>query len=324
MGTLFASTVETKSMSTEASRDYNMKKVYTILFFISLSFFALSILALAVYGLNFGVDFKGGTVLEVEFSANRPEITELQKAISDKFPDLETSINYAGDRGMIMRTSEISEEQHQQILNVFKEHSDPPAGEAGMGKLEEKRFDSIGPAIGQELRIKSFKAIGIVLIVIAVYMTIVFRKLSRTLSLLAMNLATLVALLHDIIIPMGVFAVLGHYYNVQISGVFVAAALTILGYTVSDKVVIFDRVRENILRGDKDNLGDIVHKSVRQTLVRSINNTLTVVFSSVAIYLFGGESIKYFALALILGISLGAYSSIFVSSPLLVWWSKKK
>lgn len=294
-----------------------MKRIYTISFFISLGFFILSITALAVYGLNFGVDFKGGTVLEVEFSENRPDISKLQKDISGSFPGLEISLNPVGDRGVIMRTSEVSEKQHQQILAIFKKN-------VGMGELTEKRFDSIGPAIGRELRTKSFVAVGIVLGVIAIYLTIVFRKLSGTLSLLAMNLSALVALLHDIIIPMGVFAILGHYYHVQISGIFVAAVLTILGYTVSDKVVIFDRVRENILRGDKDSLGDIVHKSVMQTLVRSINNTLTVVFSSAAIYLFGGESIKYFALALILGISLGAYSSIFVSSPLLVWWGKRK
>src|SRR3989344_8590681 len=164
--------------------------------------------------------------------------------------------------------------------------------------------------------------IGIMLAAIACYITFVFRKLSGTLSLLAMNVSTVVALLHDIVIPMGIFAILGHYYNVQISGVFVAAVLTILGYTVSDKVVIFDRVRENILRGSKEDLGAIVHKSVMQTLVRSINNTLTVILSSAAIYLFGGESIRYFALALMIGVFLGAYSSIFVASPLLVWWSR--
>ena len=139
-----------------------------------------------------------------------------------------------------------------------------------------------------------------------------------------MNLSALVGLLHDIIIPMGIFAILGHYYNVEISAIFVAAVLTILGYTVSDKVVIFDRVRENILKGDKSDLGIIVHKSVMQTLVRSINNTLTVILSSAAIYFFGGESIRYFALALMIGIFLGAYSSIFVASPLLVYLQKRK
>lgn len=304
-----------------------MKPFYTIMFFVSLAIFAVSVAVLAVYGLNFGVDFKGGSVIELQFQ-ERPSVQDFEKMFSEKFPSLEINLNPVGDKGLIIRSGEISEEEHQQILNTIKSDF------SSAGEFEEKRFDSIGPAIGKELRNKSFVAIGIMLSAIAAYMTFVFRKLSRTLSLLAMNISTLVALLHDIVIPMGVFALLGYYYDVQISAVFVAAVLTILGYTVSDKVVIFDRVRENILRGFgsrqggvKDSLGGIVHKSVMQTLVRSINNTLTVMLSSAAIYLFGGESIRYFALALILGIFLGAYSSIFVASPLLVWlsdWTKKK
>lgn len=290
-----------------------MKPFYTIMFFVSLALLAVASTALAVYGLNFGVDFKGGSVMELQFKDQRPSVENLQKMFAEKFESLEVNLNPIEDKGLIIRSSEISEEEHQQIIITIKSTFD--------GEFEEARFDSVGPAIGKELRDKSFVAIGIMLASIAAYITFVFRKLSRTLSLTAMNISTLVALLHDIIIPMGVFAVLGHYYNVQINAVFVAAVLTILGYTVSDKVVIFDRVRENILRGAKEDLGSIVHKSVMQTLVRSINNTLTVILSSAAIYFFGGESIRYFALALILGIFLGAYSSIFVASPLMVYWS---
>jgi preprotein translocase subunit SecF len=139
-----------------------------------------------------------------------------------------------------------------------------------------------------------------------------------------MSAGTILGLAHDVIIPMGVFAALGRFADVQITGIYVAAALTILGYTVSDKVVIYDRVRENILRGAKASLPDIVHASVKQTLVRSINNTLVVMLSSLAIFLFGGESIRYFALALMLGIGLGAYSSIFVAAPVLVWLSRRR
>ena len=291
-----------------------MKNIYKIMFFVSLAMFAVSVATLAVYGLNFGVDFKGGSVIELQFNDGRPPTQDLEKMFSDDFTSLEVNLNPVGDKGLIVRSGEISEDEHQKILAAIK-------SDFSSSPFEEKRFDSIGPAVGKELRDKSFVAIGIMLAAIAAYMTFIFRKLSRTLSLLAMNVSTLVALLHDIVIPMGVFAILGHYYNVQISAVFVAAVLTILGYTVSDKVVIFDRVRENIIRGVKDDLGKIVHKSVMQTLVRSINNTLTVMLSSAAIYLFGGESIRYFALALILGVFLGAYSSIFVASPLLVWWS---
>ena len=140
-----------------------------------------------------------------------------------------------------------------------------------------------------------------------------------------MGLAAIVALIHDVAIPFGMFAWLGHYYGIEVSGVFVAAALTILGFSVSDTVVIFDRVRENIIRrGVQDGFGQVVHRSVLQTLTRSLNTVFTVLLSLFAIYFFGGESIRYFALALIIGIFLGAYSSIFVASPLLVWLSRRR
>lgn len=287
------------------------------MFFFSLALFAASAIALGTYGLNFGVDFEGGSVLEISFN-ERPASDEITKVLSgspiEAVKDL--TVTPSG-QSVIIKTGELTEEQHQEVITALKSAFPDK-------QLEEKRFESVGPAVGRELRNKSLVAIVIVLVAIMGYITLAFRKLSGTLSLWAMNLSAVVGLLHDIVIPMGIFALLGHFYNVQISAVFVAAILTILGYTVSDKVVIFDRVRENIIRGGKGNLAETVHKSVMQTLVRSINNTLTVLLSSLAIYLFGGESIRYFALALILGIALGAYSSIFVASPLLVWWSKRK
>lgn len=288
------------------------------MFVASLIVFVASIIALAMYGLNFGVDFKGGSVIELSF-AQRPdaEIFRTHLTTITDLKDKEITVHPSGDTGFIVRTDDLSEESHQRILSSVRVTF---AAE----KPEEQRFDSVGPAIGKELQRKSITAILIVLVAIIGYIALVFRKLSRTLPLWAMNAATVVGLLHDIVIPLGVFALLGRFQNVQISAVFVAAILTILGYTVSDKVVIFDRVRENILRGSKDDLGALVHKSVMQTLVRSINNTLTVLLSSAAIYFFGGETIKYFALAMILGIALGAYSSIFVAAPLLVWLSKNR
>jgi preprotein translocase subunit SecF len=293
-----------------------MKPIYTILFSISILFFVASIIALALYGLNFGVDFKGGSVMELEFQ-QRPEIEEIRSFLTEQpvLKDREVTVNPSGDKAVIIRTVDLGEDQHQALLAALK-------SKFSSAGLQENRFESVGPTIGRELRNKSLVAILIVLAAIISYIAITFRKLSRTLSLLAMNAATVIGLLHDIVIPLGVFAVLGHYAGVQISAVFVAAILTILGYTVSDKVVIFDRVRENILRGRVGDLGAIVHASVMQTLVRSINNTLTVVLSSAAIYLYGGESIKYFALALMIGILLGALSSITVAAPLLVWLSR--
>ncbi len=285
------------------------------MFWFSISLVVLSMIAVAVFGLRLSVDFRGGSVLELDFKS-RPAIADVQKAMGAKAADLEMSV--VGNTGLIIRTNELTEPQHQALLTEFST-AFPSAG------LTERQFSSVGPVIGSELRQRSVTAIIIVLLSVIVYIAFVFRKLGRTTSPWAMGLAAIVALVHDVTIPFGVFAVLGHYYGIEITGVFVAAALTILGYSVSDTVVIFDRVRENIIRGGhKGEFGQVVHHSVMQTLARSLNTVFTVLLSLFAIYFFGGESIKYFSLALIIGIFLGAYSSIFVASPLLVWWTRKK
>ena len=275
-----------------------------------------AISALFMFGLNLGVDFRGGSVIEVGFSDsdNRPALNSIKDALTVAGL-ADATVNYTGDGGALIRTRELSEDEHQNILAVLK--NDFPG-------LEEKRFDSIGPIIGNELKNKSITAILLVLLAVIIYIALVFRKLSKTLSPWVMGFAAIVALLHDVVVPLGVFAVLGNFYGVEISAVFVAAALTILGYSVADTVVVFDRVRENIIRGVVGSLPEIAHKSILQTLTRSLNTTFTTLLPLFAIYFLGGESIRYFALALIMGIFLGAYSSIFVASPLLVWWSRKK
>lgn len=292
-----------------------MKPVYTIMFFVSISLVVASVVALGAWGLNLGVDFKGGSVTEIEFTGARPDAATVRTLVGTMPALKETTVSEAGTDRLVIRTGQLTEVEHQELLKAFVK-AYPSSGP------REARFDSIGPAIGAELKSKSLTAILLVLIAIILYIAMVFRAMRRVLSPWTMSFAAIVALLHDVLIPLGVFAALGHFADVQITAVFVAALLTILGYSVSDTVVIFDRVRENILRGAKDSFGVVVHTSVMQTLVRSLNTTLTTLVSLVAIYLFGGESIRYFALALILGIGLGAYSSIFVASPLLVWMSR--
>ncbi|MBI2627207.1 MAG: protein translocase subunit SecF [Parcubacteria group bacterium] len=287
------------------------------MFFVSIGLTLIAIVCVFIFGLKFGVDFKGGSVIELEFKDGRPEMAQIQKVLTDQFPIKDLNLSSLGDKGLIIRSGELSEENHQLILRRLETNFE--------NQIEEKKFDSVGPVVGNELKRKSITAIILVLIGILSYIAFVFRKLSKVLSPWSMGVAAIVALVHDLFIPFGVFALLGYYYGVEIGGVFVAAALTILGFSVSDTVVVFDRVRENVLKeGLKDGFPAIVHKSVMQTLVRSLNTTFTTLLSLVAIYFFGGESIRYFALALIIGIFLGAYSSIFIASPLLVWWSKLK
>lgn len=276
-----------------------------------------AIIAVAFLGLNFGVDFKGGSVLELTFAKDRPSITDLTAVVTADTSVKDAAFSPVGDKGVIMKAGELKEADHQAVLQALQKKY-PDAG------LEEVRFDSVGPAVGKELKSKSITAIIVVLIAIAVYIALVFRKLSRSLSPWNMSLATMVALLHDVIIPVGVFAVLGRYGH-EVSAVFVAALLTILGYSISDTVVVFDRIRENLLRGQAkgEDFAALVHRSIMQTLVRSINTSMTVLLALAAVYFFGGESIKFFALALIIGVFAGAYSSIFVASPLLVWLTKR-
>ncbi len=279
---------------------------------------AMAIVALVFYGLKFGVDFRGGSVLELT-AKNRPPLNDLQTLFSADTSLKEPTVSFVGAQGVIVKMGALSEEKHQAILKSLRAKF-PEAN------IQEVRFDSIGPTVGQELRQKSLTAILILLASITLYIVFVFRKLSRIFSPWIMSFATLLALAHDILIPLGVFAFLGHLRDVEISAVFVAAILTILGYSISDTVIVFDRVRENTLRGlaKDEGFGQLVHRSIMQTLVRSLNSSLTTLLSLVAIYFFGGESIRYFALALIIGIAAGAYSSIFVASPVLVWLSEWK
>ncbi len=286
------------------------------MFFLSAGLTVVAIVLVAVFGLRLGVDFKGGSVMEIIFDGQRPSPDEIRAVVSSIPGASDVSASPVGERGAIIRLNDINEQTHQKILNAVSDK---------FGKTTENRFDSIGPTIGKELKNKSITAIVILLLAIVVYIAIVFRKLSSVLSPWAMGFAAIAGLVHDVLVPVGLFALLGRYLNVEITSIFVAAALTILGFSVSDSVVVFDRVRENVLRfGARENFGETVHRSVLQTLVRSINTTLTVLLSLVAIYFFGGESVKYFALALIVGFFCGAYSSIFIASPILVWLGGRK
>ena len=291
-----------------------MYKTYTIMFFVSIALTIGALVTFFSYGLNLGVDFRGGSILELEFNDVRPSAEDIHKVLSDNLTVKDIEVGLVGDKGILLKMGEISESQHQEILKKLKDNFED--------QLQEKKFDSIGPVVGKELEDKSVNAIIITLLAIIIYIAFVFRKMSVVLSPWVMGLAAMLALAHDIIIPVGVFAFLGHFYNIEISAVFMAALLTILGYSVSDTVVIFDRIREDVIRNrSKEGFGKLVHVSIMQTLTRSLNTNFTALLSLVAIYFFGGESLKYFALALIIGIFLGAYSSIFVASPLLVWWS---
>lgn len=268
-----------------------------------------SVVSLAVFGLKFGLDFTGGTLAEIEFSETRPSNDEIAKAI--EILDLgSVNIQPSGERGAILRLKDIDEATHQKVVSTINEK----------WQMEEKRFESIGPTIGAELKRKAIFAIILAAALIILYIAWAFRKVSWPVSSWKYGVCAILALIHDVTIPTGVFSLLGHYRGVEVDGLFITALLTILGFSVHDTIVVFDRVRENLKNAPKEKFEDTVNASVNQTIGRSINTSLTVLLVLSAIYFFGGETIKNFALVLILGVSFGTYSSIFIASPLLVSW----
>lgn len=276
----------------------------------------VAVIVALLFPLKLGVDFRGGSVMELAFTKDRPALPELNQLVASVPDTGDVNTSPVGDKEVIIRLNTITEQSHQDILKKVTDK---------YGQVTESRFDSVGPTVGKELRNKSITAMVLLLLAIVIYISFVFRKLANVLSPWAMGLAAIAALIHDVAIPIAVFSLLGHFIGVEISAVFVASALTILGFSVSDTVVVFDRVRENVLRfGSKQSFTQIVHNSIMQTLVRSLNTTFAVLLTLFAIYFFGGQSIKYFTLSLIIGIFLGAYSSIFVASPILVWWSGRR
>lgn len=193
--------------------------------------------------------------------------------------------------------------------------------------IDEKRFDSIGPVVGGELKQSAVWAVAWALAAIILYIGWAFRKVSRPVSSFKYGVVATIALFHDVIITLGIFSALGHFYNVEVGVSFVAAILAVLGYSVNDTIVVFDRTRENLLKSDVDDFEEVVNKSVNETLIRSLNTSFTTLLALFAMYLFGGETIRYFVVALFIGIFFGTYSSIFIASPLLVtlqkWDSRK-
>ncbi len=268
----------------------------------------VSLFCVFYYGLNVGIDFKGGSLLEVEYINNRPDISLLQKEIEGlNFGNI--NIQLAGDKGLMVRSRDLIEEEHQSLLDKLSLEG---------AEYKELRFDSIGPVIGKELMQKSWIAIVLVVVMIILYIAFAFRKVSRPVSSFKFGLMAIVALIHDITTPLGVFAVLGKFWGIEIDILFITAILTVLGFSVHDTIVVFDRIRENLKKGVGKNFEETVGMSVKQTITRSINTSLTVIFVLLSIFIFGGETTKYFSLALMIGVFVGTYSSIFLASPLLV------
>ncbi len=274
---------------------------------------AAAIVVLFTCPLKFGIDFTGGSLSEIEFAGTRPAPSEVSAELAAHGVN-ESVAQTIGDKEMIVRTKTLDETKHQEVRQALDKK---------FGGVTEHRFESVGPTVGDELRKKAVWSISLVLIAIALYVAYAFRKVSRPVASWKYGLATLiVGVLHDVLLPLAAFALLGKFVNAEINSSFVAAILTVLGFSVHDTIVVFDRIRENLLK-TSGSFEDIVERSVNETISRSINTSLTAVFPLVAIFFWGGESLHYFAFTLIIGLIAGTYSSIFLASPMLVAMQKK-
>ncbi len=292
------------------------RKIY---FSISLILVLASLVSLLLWGLKLGIDFSGGTLMEVEFLEERPSNQQIQEGLADLELD-QIILQSTGQKGLILRLKDIDEETHQMILAELRKLN---SSEESISQIiTEKRFESVGPLIGQELKRKASWAIILAMAAIILYIAWAFRKISKPVASWQYGLVAIIALFHDILITLGFFSALGHYWNIEIGLPLVAAFLTILGYSVNNSIVIFDRSRENLLRSHWTDFEETINQSIEQSVTRCLNTALTTLFVLLAIFLLGGQSIKYFALALIIGIIIGTYSSIFVTSSLIVVWQK--
>lgn len=287
----------------------NNRKIF---YSISIALVALSLAAIAVWGLRPGLDFTGGTLIEVEYTENVPGQEEVAGVLRGMDPEVSVRPSRnEGREGFIIRMKVLDAEGRNEVLDALSFD--------GTRKVEEKTFASIGPVLGAEAIKKSFTSIVLVILGIVLYITFAFRKVSEPVSSWKYGLVAIAALVHDVLIPAGVFAVLGKFAGYEVDTLFVTALLVILGFSVHDTIVVFDRVRENLKnRPAKKPFSEIVGESVSQTFTRSINTSLTTLIALVVLYFVGGEVTEHFSLALIIGIAAGTYSSIFIGSPLLV------
>ncbi|MES2134620.1 MAG: protein translocase subunit SecF [Patescibacteria group bacterium] len=284
----------------------------------SLALIVLSIASFLIWGLKFGIDFKGGSLLEISYTSTpAPSIDEITGAIADS-GIVGSSVRPTGETGYLIRTPFLTPTEYDGMkVSLTK---------GGLWQYDQKRFDSIGPTIGSELQTKSIYALVLVLLAIAFFIMFAFRKVSKPVSSWKYGLVALIALAHDVIIPIGVFSILGHFFGAEVDTLFVTAILVVLGFSVHDTIVVFDRVRENLRKNQEKHVKEVfeetVGKSIAQTLNRSLNTSLTVVLVLVTLLILGPVSVHFFVIALLVGVITGTYSSVFIGSPLLVTLEK--
>lgn len=289
------------------------KKIFLLT---SLTLVLISILFVIFHGLKPSIQFTGGSMTEVVYTENRPDVSMLESEIKDA--GFSALVQPANDMGLIVRTKDLHEEERVELLSILNPNGD----------MQQVSFTSIGPSIGSELQTKATLALIIVSIAIILFIAYTFRQVSKPVSSWKYGSVAVITLVHDVVLTTGAFALIGMFTGAEVDMLFVVALLTILGLSVNDTIVIFDRIRENIRLNKSNKPFDVVvGESLEQSYTRSINTSLSTMIVLVALAIFGPESTKMFAITLTFGMFFGTYSSIFLASPLLVQmyeWQKNK
>ena len=288
----------------------NFLKLRKLYYLFSFLLVGGSLIGLIVFGLNWGIDFQGGSALTFQYLDGRPTAVAIKGALSETVSEA-INIRLVGEKEVTVQINSrnVDQEDKMEMIGLLEE----------LGEIEKTsiNFESISPIIGRELNQKTRTVIIFSIIIILLYISFTFRKIAHPLPSWQYGLAALIALLHDVLITLGVFVIIGELYGVQINIPIITALLVVFGYSVNDSVVVFDRIRENLLKGIGKDYFDTVNISLNQTLKRSLNTSLTTLLALLSIFFFGGIALHFFALALIIGIVSGTYSSFFLASPLL-------
>lgn len=290
-----------------------ISKIYPWCIGLSIVLIIAGAVIVGIKGVKFNIDFIGGSLFDITLD-HAVENQELSKAFSDS-GHAASVVQPISTSQFIVKTVPLNEEEHQAVLKALKNT---------FGSIQENRFESIGPTVGQELRRKAITSLLLVSAGIVLYIAYAFRKIKRPVSNWVFGAAAIIALLHDLAMTFLVYVIAGYSLGLSIDVLLVTALLTILGFSVHDTIVIFDRIRENVKVLPDQNLADIVDTSVSQTITRSLSTTVTILLPLIALVFFGGETVKGFSIALAAGIFSGAYSSIFIASPLLMVLQRRK
>lgn len=293
----------------------NITKYETYFFILPALLSILAVGAIVMWGLKPGIDLVGGSFLEVSYPSTLPQAAQVRDVVAPLGLG-EIRVQPTETSGYILRQRDLTNDERNILLKAL----------GTLGQVEEKQFTSIGPSLGQELLRKAWIAIALIVISIILFIAFAFRHVSKPVQSWKYGVVAIVTLLHDILLPVGLFAFLGHVAGAEVDSLFIVALLTILGISINDTIVVFDRIRENLRRNEEarrhEEFESVVGHSITQTITRSINTSVTVIIVLVALYFLGPEATKNFALTLIVGMVAGTYSSIFLASPLLVVWQR--